>query len=138
LNNPDSEAVSNDPRRMIMKKPLVWLLIVALTSSASWADSSPDRHIESIRKKVNACVDQQRRVVIETYNHRRLQGFITEAKTDDFVVSYAGRATTLSYADVRKVKWPSPVLKQVELVGAAMATAGVLFGLFILAGGLRG
>jgi hypothetical protein len=122
-----------------MKKLVVCLLIVALTSSASWADSSPDpRHIESIRKKIDACVDQHRRVVIETYDNRRLQGFITEAKTDDFVVSYAGRASTLSYADVRKVKWPSAVLKQVELVAAAMATAGVLFGLFILAGGLRG
>jgi hypothetical protein len=128
------------PRRMIpMKKLVISLLIVALTSSASWADSSPDqRHIKSIRKKVDACVDQHRRVVIETYDNRRLQGFITEAKTDDFVISYAGRATALSYADVRKVKWPSPVLKQVELVGAAMATAGVLFGLLILAGGLKG
>jgi hypothetical protein len=122
-----------------MKKVLICLLISVLASPRTWADPSPDQeHIESIKKKVAKCVDQQKRVVVETYDSRRLQGFISEAGPDDFVLSHAGRTTTLSYRDVRRISWPSPVWKQVKVMAGAAAIVGVIVGLVALAGGFRG
>jgi len=122
-----------------MNKVVVWLLIFTLTPLPGWADPGPDQqHIESVKKKINACVDQPRRVVVETYDNRRLQGVITEAGTTQFVLGYAGRATTLSYGDVRKIKWQSPVWKQVKIVAGAAAVLGALLGMVVLLGGLKG
>lgn len=87
-----------------MKKALACLLAFLLAASPTWASSgSNQKHIETIRKKVARCVDAQRRVVVESYDNRRLQGVISEAGGDDFVLIFAGRATTLTYADVRKI-----------------------------------
>ena len=122
-----------------MKKAIVCLLVFSLASFQMWADSGPDpQHVESVKKKVAACLDQYRRVAVETYDSRRLQGFVSEAGTDDFVLSYAGRATTLNYRNVRTIKWPSPVWKQVKVMAGAAAVAGALFGLVVLLGGLKG
>jgi hypothetical protein len=122
-----------------MKKLLICLLTIALASSPLMADDGPNqKHIDSIKKKVANCVDHPRRVAVETYNGNRMQGIISEAGTDDFVLNYAGRATTISYRDVKKIHWPSPVMKQVWLLAGAAAVAGALFGLVILAGGLKG
>ena len=87
-------------------------------------------------------MDQQRRVVVETYGNRQMLGFISEAGADDFVLSYAGKPTTLTYREVKKIKWPSPAKREVKrgivaIVGAA-AIAGAIFGLLVLFGGLRG
>ena len=122
-----------------MKHVMICLLMVALTSSQMWAAPSPDQaHIDSMKKKVADCVDHQRRVVIETYDNRRLQGFITEARADDFVVSFAGQSTTLFYRDVKKIKWHSAAWKQAKAVAAAAAITAAIFGLVVLLGGLRG
>jgi hypothetical protein len=122
-----------------MKKILSCLLIFMFTASPVWASPDPgQKHIESVRKKVAACVNHHRRVVVETYDNRRLLGIVSEAGTDDFVLNYADRATTLSYREVRKIRWPSPVWKQVELVAGAAAIVGALYGLVVLFGGLRG
>jgi len=95
-----------------MKKALTCLLVLALTPIPTWASPGADQaHIEVIKKTVAHCVDHQRRVVVETYDKRRLQGVISEARTDDFVLIDAGRATTLSYKDIRKIKWQSPGLE---------------------------
>jgi hypothetical protein len=121
-----------------MKKILVCLLTFALTSSPLWAEDGPDqKHIDSIKKKVADCVDRQKRVVVETYDHTRRQGVISEAGTDDFVLNYAGQATTISYRDVKKIHWPSPVMKQVKIMAGAAIFAGVLFGFVVLIGGTK-
>jgi hypothetical protein len=122
-----------------MKKMLICLLIFALTASPGWASPDPDpAHVESIKKKVADCLDHQRRVVVETYDNRRMLGFISQADADDFVLSYAGKPTTLAYREVKKIKWPSPIKKQIEVFAGAAAIAGALYGLVALLGGLRG
>lgn len=122
-----------------MNKAISFLVIFAITSSSLWANPGPNRgQIEVIRKKVAQCVDHQRRVVVETYDSRRLQGVISEARTDDFVLIYAGRVTTLSYADIRKIKWQSPVWKHAKAVAAAAGITAAIFGLVVLLGGLKG
>lgn len=122
-----------------MKNLLSWLLILALASPRMWADSGPDpEHIESIKRKVAACVEQHRRVAVETYDGRRLQGTISESGINDFVLNNGTRATTLAYRDVKKIRWPSPVWKQVKVFAAAAAVAGALFGLVVLLGGTKG
>jgi hypothetical protein len=122
-----------------MKKVCICLLVYTLTCSLIWADSRTDqRYTESVKKKIASCVDQQRRVVVETFDNKQLQGFVTEAGADDFVLSYGGRATTLSYGNVKRVRWPSPVWKQAKLIAGAAAIVGALFGLVVLLGGLKG
>lgn len=122
-----------------MKKTLIFLLALALAASPTWASSGPDpEHIEAIRKKVARAVDSQRRAVVETHDNRRLQGVISEARSDDFVLVYAGRATTLAYRDVRKIRLQSRAWKQVKAVAAAAAISAAIFGFVVLLGGLRG
>jgi len=71
-----------------MKKVLIFLLVIGLTSSQGWASPAPDpKHIPSVKKKIADCVDHQRRLVVETYDNRRLPGFVTKAGTDSFVLS---------------------------------------------------
>jgi hypothetical protein len=90
-----------------------------------------------VKEKIAGCVDHQRRVVVETYDNRRLLGTVTEAGAEDFVLSYGGRTTSLSYIDVKSVKWPSAVAKQVKIVAETAAVVGGLFLVFVLIGGLR-
>ncbi|HWZ96679.1 MAG TPA: hypothetical protein VN025_02870 [Candidatus Dormibacteraeota bacterium] len=121
-----------------MKKFLVSLLILSFTCPQIGAQQQPDqKHIESIKKRVADSVDKQRSVVIETYDHRRLQGSISEAGPDSFVLNYQVQATTLEYSDVKKIKWHSQLSRQSKsLVVAAIVTGG-LFALIILVGAAR-
>jgi len=123
----------------MINKLLIGFLICALACPRTWADSNPDqKHLETIKKKVAKCVDQQKRVVVETNDGRRLEGVIHEAGTDDFVLSYAGRTTTLSYGDVKKISWKSEAWRQVKIMAAAAAVVGIIAGIVVLAGGLKG
>ena len=120
-----------------MKNMIARLLVVALTCCQAWADSGPDQaHALAVKKNVAHCLDHQRRVVLETYDNRRLQGVISEAGADDFVVSYAGQATTLLYRDVRKIKSQSPAGRQAKLMVAEVvigaAVIGTLYALVVL------
>lgn len=122
-----------------MRKRFICMLIFTLTSLSVWAAGGPDQNqITKVKKKVAACLEHHRRVTIETYDDRLLQGFISEAGTDSFTLGYDGKSTTLDYADVRKIKWPSKVSKQVKLVLGAAAVVGVIFGFVVLLGGLNG
>jgi hypothetical protein len=56
-----------------MTRGIVGLLVLALASTPNWADPGPDqKHIESIKKRVAGSVEKQRRIVVETYDARRL------------------------------------------------------------------
>jgi len=60
-----------------MKKLLSCLLMLALTCPLLNAQNAPDvRHVEKIKKQIASSVDNQRRVAIETYDGRRLQGSV--------------------------------------------------------------
>jgi hypothetical protein len=121
-----------------MRKLTVFLLLFALAGPWLPAAASPDpTRIDKIKKQVADCVDQHRRVTIETYDDRILQGSISEARPDTFVLNSGAKSTTLNYAEVKKMKWPSPVAKQLKVALGATAIVGALFGLVALFGGLR-
>jgi hypothetical protein len=121
-----------------MKKAVIVLLLCSLASTQIWADPGPDpAHAESIRKKVVKCLDQHKRVVIETNDGTRFLGVVSESGKDDFVLSYAGRGIRLSYQDVRRISWQSPVWKQVKVALGTVAIVGALVGLVALFGGFH-
>ena len=119
-----------------MKQFLTCLLTFTLACPGLWAQKKPDqKHIESIKKKVANCIDNQRVVAIETYDGRHLQGSIGEAGADSFVLSFKVQNTTLAYSDVKKIKWHSELSRQAKgLIAAAIITGGI-FALVILIGG---
>jgi hypothetical protein len=120
-----------------MKQFLACLLVFALTCCSVCAEQPDQKHIESIKKKVANCIDNQRAVAIETYDGRHLQGSIGEAGTDSFVLSFKLQNTTLAYSDVKKIKWHSELSRQSKgLIAAAIITGGI-FALVILIGGTR-
>jgi len=122
-----------------MRKQLVCLLIFALTCPRIWANAGPDRkQIARVKEKVAACLEHHRRVTIETYDDRLLQGFVGEAGTDDFTLVYNVKSSTLNYADVKKIKWPSEVSRQAKIALEVAVLVGAMFGLVVLFGGLRG
>jgi len=122
-----------------MKRIIVCLLAAALAPSLASADSGPaQKHVESIRKRVAQCVDKQRRVVVETYDDRRLQGYISEAGADDFTLTYGRQTSTFAYQDVKKIKWQWGGKRQVEGLAVAAVVVGALFGFLVLLGGLKG
>ncbi len=121
-----------------MKKAITYLLLFALASAQLWADPGPTQaHAESVKKKIVKCLDQHRLVVIETYDGTRSQGVVSEAGKDDFVLAYAGRATTLSYQDVKKISWQTPRWNQVRIALATVVIAGAVIGIVTLIRGLH-
>jgi hypothetical protein len=116
-----------------MKKLIAYLAVLTLPCSRIWAAPGPDqKHITAVKKKVAECVQRRRSVTIETYDERRLQGSISEANADVFVLINKGRSTTLTYADVKKVKWPSAMSRHANSVVTGAAFAVELFGLVFL------
>ncbi|MGC1967583.1 MAG: hypothetical protein WA673_14075 [Candidatus Acidiferrales bacterium] len=122
-----------------MKKPFVCLFIFTLACLPVWAGSGPDqKQIAEIQKKVVACLEHERRVTVETYDGRLFKGSVGEAEADEFVLVYNGRPTTLKYADVRKITWPSEVSRLAKAAIGVAAVVGCLFVALVLLGGLKG
>ncbi len=122
-----------------MKRSLSVALILALPWTALWADAGPDqKHVEKIRQRVAASVQHPRRVSVETYDGRRLQGSIIEAGPDSFTLTNDGRSMNLVYSDVKSIDWRSPVSRQLGGVLIAAMVLGVLVGLVALVGGFKG
>lgn len=123
----------------MMRKLFICLLIFTLTCPRLWAGTGPDpKQIAKVKKKVAACLEHHRTVTIETYDDRLLQGSVSEAGADAFLLGHNSKSVTLGYEDVKKIKWPSEVSKQVKVVLGAAAVVGVIFGFVVLLGGLRG
>jgi len=122
-----------------MKKLVSCLLVVALTCPALRAAPGPDeKHIDSIHKRIAESITHHRIVVIDTYDHRRLQGSVSEAQADGFVLANQGRSTTLMYVQVERVTWSTRFPREVTATIVAAAVAGLLYELVRLLGGLRG
>ena len=121
-----------------MNKLIALLLAFTLSASELAASPGPDqKHIDAIKKKVFNALENSRHIVIETYDDRALQGTISEAGTDNFILDLQQKSTTLSYADVRKIKWHSPMPREVKTILIATAVTGILVLGVVLAGGLR-
>jgi hypothetical protein len=95
---------------------------------ACGAGAPEDRIIHAAREQV----------VIETYDARRLQGSVSEARADSFILTNDGRSTTLTYAEVRRVFAPGQLSKPVTAILVGGVVAGVLLALVWALGGLRG
>ncbi len=121
-----------------MRKLFACLLLFTLTCPRLGAGTDSEKQIAQVKRKVAECLEHHRKVTIATYDDRLLQGSVSEARADAFVLTNNGRSTTLNYADVRKIKWPSEVSKQVKVAIGTVAIVGALFGFVVLLGGLRG
>jgi hypothetical protein len=66
-------------------------------------------------------------VTVATADHRELQGSVSEARADNFVLTNRGRSTELSYAEVEKIAWPPHVSKHVVAVIVGVAVAVTLW-----------
>ena len=122
-----------------MGKLIAAVLIVAWMGLPALPGQAPDqKHIEIIQKKIAESIRQHVLVTVETYQDRLLQGSVSEAQADHFVLILQGASTTLTYAEVKNVTWKTHVSKHVWAVVAGAAVAGALYGLVRLLGGLRG
>jgi hypothetical protein len=122
-----------------MQRIVTSLLVVVFFATTLRASQNPDqKHIDSIKKKVASCLENSRHVTIETYDDRKLQGLIGEAESDSFVLVFQSKSTTLNYADVKKIKWPSTMSREVKAIIIATAGTAAIFLAVVLLGGLRG
>jgi hypothetical protein len=76
--------------------------------------------------------------VIDTYDGRRLQGSVSEAGVDHFVLTNDGRSVTLTYAEVRRVRESARLSRMVKAILIGGVVAGILLALVWAPGGLRG
>jgi hypothetical protein len=121
-----------------MQRIVASLLVFVFFATSLPASPDPDqKHIDSIKKKVASCLENSRRVTIETYDGRILHGLISEAEADSFVLVFQTKSATLNYADVKKIKWPSAVSREVKNIVIATAVTGAIFVAVVLLGGLR-
>jgi hypothetical protein len=114
-----------------MKNLIAVVLALAVTTQSLWAAAPDQKHIEKIRNKVSQCMDDNRHVSIETHDHRKFAGTITQAGPDDFVLVNAAGTTTLSYSEVKKIKAPMDAHKRGVIV--TLLVLGGLFGTLLAA-----
>ena len=80
-----------------MRRLIASVLVFAFITSAPFGSSAPDqKHVDKIKRKVASCVENSRHVSVETYDGRELQGSISEANSDTFVLSFHNNSTTLN------------------------------------------
>jgi hypothetical protein len=111
-----------------MRTLVCWISIVALASAQMAAQPAPDpNHVQKIRDRAVNALDHHRFVAVETADHRRLQGVVSEADPDRFVLALQGRNTTLTYAEVERIIWPHHVSRPVVAAITGVAVGVVLF-----------
>lgn len=104
---------------------LMCLCCFGLTQLASAAPSQ--EHIQKIKKQVSASIDQHERISLETYDGRKLQGFVNESGAEKFVLGNEGTTTSLKYEEVKKIKVPVSRGKRIAILTAI--NAGIAAGL---------
>jgi hypothetical protein len=114
-----------------MKNLTALVLVLAMAGQSLWALSPDEKRLEKIRNKVSQCMDDGRHVSVETLDHRKFAGTITQAGLDDFVLASSAGTATISYSDVKKIK--SPMDPHKRSVIASIAVLGGLFGTLIVA-----
>lgn len=114
-----------------MKNLTSFVLVFAMAGQSLWASGPDEKHLAKIRNKVSECMDDGRHVAVETLDHRKFAGTITQASLDDFVLASSAGTTTISYSDVKKIKAPMDPQKRSVIV--SLAVLGGLFGTLIAA-----
>lgn len=109
-----------------MKTAIALALIFALVGQSLWAGAPDEKHVEKIRNKVSQYLEDGRHVSVETYDNRKMGGFISQSSLEDFVLINAGQPVTLRYSEVKKVKAPMDPHKRSAIVG--LIVLGGLFG----------
>ena len=131
LSSQPASGQSSPREEAAVKNLIAFVLIFALAGQSLWAGTPDEKRVEKIRNKVSQCMDDGRHVSVETQDHRKFAGTIIQAGADDFVLTNAAGATTLSYSDVKKIKYPMDPHKRSAIV--ALAVLGGLFGTVIAA-----
>jgi hypothetical protein len=104
---------------------VLWISILAVSSPQLRAQSAPDAHHEQkIRARAVDALNHHRSVAVVTADHRSLQGVVSEADPDKFVLAFEGRTTTLTYAEVERISWPHHVSRPV-VAGVTGVAVGV-------------
>jgi len=114
-----------------MNRMVALILVLAIGCSSCFASGPDQKHIAKIKKQVSSYMDRGARVVLDTYDQRKLQGSINEAGPESFALYQDGQSTTLKYADVKKIKAPMDRRTKQEITMAIFLT-----GFFGLIGGL--
>ena len=111
-----------------MKKPIALILFFGIACSSCMAGGPPDqKHTEKIKQQVIRYLNTGDRVSLETYDQRKLQGAISESRTDSFVLTIEGRSATLNYSEVKKIK--SFMSRSKKQMIATIIVTGALFGM---------
>ena len=122
-----------------MKDLLFGTAIIGLVSLGLAAAPCVDtKQLDRLRTRVEKAVRHPRRIVVETCDSRNLQGLVSEAGPASFVLTNAGRSTTLNYGDLKTVALPRRVSRPIVAIIAAAAVGATLYALVWLLGGLRG
>jgi hypothetical protein len=109
-----------------MRKFVCWAILLAFSfQSLAWASPKDEPSVETIRHKISKSVDQQLRISIATKDGRKLQGYVSQARADDFILSNEGTSTTLKYDEISRVNIPmSRGMKRAILWVTSGAIAG--------------
>jgi hypothetical protein len=106
----------------------VFLIIFSCFGLTQIALASPDQqHIDKIKKQISSSIDHHLRISVETYDGRKLQGLVNEARAENFILGNEGTTTTLNYDQVKKIKSPFPRGKRFAIL--ALVDAGLAAGL---------
>jgi hypothetical protein len=79
--------------------------------------------------RANYALDHVRFVAVETADHRRFHGLVSETQADGFVLLLESRTTTSTYAEVEHITWQHHMPRPVVAVLAGAAVAGALYAL---------
>jgi hypothetical protein len=114
------------------------VICLAVSLPVRAAGCLDQEHADAVRKRIDNSVEHPRRIAVETCDGRRLQGSVSEAGTDTFVLTNDGRSTTVTFADVRRVIVRRRTPRTVTALIVAAVVAGSLLAAVYLLGGLRG
>lgn len=111
-----------------MRNIIAVALLLVIGSQVLWGQNT---HLDKIRSQVGRSLADKRALSVETADHRKLKGVVTQAGEDDFTLDNDGTPVTLRYDEVAKAKLPMTKGQRSVLVGAGIL--GGLFGLIAAA-----
>jgi hypothetical protein len=107
-----------------MREFIALLLALGIGGPACFAGSGPDqKHVEKIKKQVSKSLENGRAVSVETYDQHKMSGAIVEADPDTFVLTVAGRPTSILYTNVKMIKAPMDPHTRHQII-VLLATVG--------------
>jgi hypothetical protein len=81
----------------------VFLIIFSCFGLTQIALASPDQqHIDKIKKQISSSIDHHLRISVETYDGRKLQGLVNEARAENFILGNEGPQQLLTMTRSRR------------------------------------